>query len=890
SRSIITKGPSFSVMSGLIGPGSTTINGPHTGQSNGQPQNGPNQASIRLRNMLEKMTKGEKVFRAATQLHCQERVHNPRLNIQSQCPCEGWRKPAATQVPGAPNPPQSTDCGMCKHSVLSHGIQLLKHDELDRVVVLAIQMEQHTIEASKAAGNDQIKYNKHMEVIKQIRATLKNPLAYVRKQQVQMNPNGMTQGQNHPGNMHPSMVQNNGQPMMQSMMHANMNVNPMMQGQPQAYPNQQDENKKSVAEVLGVPPFDRPTISQLLRNFVELRYSQVEPKRHIAEKLVKFFEATINRMDLSQPPPTSTGPNALPVDRMYTTMWKRWKYYCRVSPEQHKMTDIFGRNTLRFVLKQAQIREFFGKVRQASPEMESFVPEFFNDLDKENSNDQSPIHREHTQQQQQQDMMSYDMYNNGGMKAQGNIVQPGGLPQNPAVRKRKSGEIPATMGNIKRTKSDVGVNGAFNTTPLPQAMSFSQMNNMQNQMQNNMPLPMVQHSTTSQETQDLLGPEGGQLDNKFKDKKARTEEARGVISFQVFGNDRNPTHMTWLCLLKNIFAKQLPKMPKDYIVRLVFDRNHRSLALLKGSGEDGKEKEVVGGISFRPFKSQGFLEIAFCAITTSEQVRGYGTILMNHLKVHAQSEGIHRFLTFADNYAIGYFKKQGFSKTVSLEKSKWQGYIKDYDGGTLMECVIYNHINYLAVPEMVQNQRKAIYDKIKEISQSHIKYKGGLDQYRDARGIVKLHEVPGVRESGWNPPAPNMLEIDLLMREVREVIIKLKEHPNSWPFHHPVDRKEVPDYYQIISDPIDLEMIEKRFKRGNYYITKEIFLADVKRMCDNCRVYNREDTDYFKLTQYKYCEKTQIPTAGRNDLLPMDALKLLIPDHHSKVSSLYPHE
>jgi histone acetyltransferase len=26
--------------------------------------------------------------------------------------------------------------------------------------------------------------------------------------------------------------------------------------------------------------------------------------------------------------------------------------------------------------------------------------------------------------------------------------------------------------------------------------------------------------------------------------------------------------------LKNIFARQLPKMPKDYIVKLVFDRNH----------------------------------------------------------------------------------------------------------------------------------------------------------------------------------------------------------------------------------------------------------------------------------------------------------------------------
>ena len=50
--------------------------------------------------------------------------------------------------------------------------------------------------------------------------------------------------------------------------------------------------------------------------------------------------------------------------------------------------------------------------------------------------------------------------------------------------------------------------------------------------------------------------------------------------------------MIWLTTIKNIFSKQLPKMPKEYIVRLVFDRNHRSLVLLK-------QGKVCGGITFR---------------------------------------------------------------------------------------------------------------------------------------------------------------------------------------------------------------------------------------------------------------------------------------------------
>lgn len=184
-----------------------------------------------------------------------------------------------------------------------------------------------------------------------------------------------------------------------------------------------------------------------------------------------------------------------------------------------------------------------------------------------------------------------------------------------------------------------------------------------------------------------------------REELARKEEENGLIKFEVIKNDGEAEHMIQLTTLKNIFARQLPKMPREYIVRLVFDRNHRSLLLLK----DGTR--VIGGISYRPFVEQHFAEIAFCAINAADQVRGYGTRLMNHLKEHVKTIGINYFLTYADNYAIGYFKKQGFSKIVSQPKSKWFGYIKDYDGGTLMECLIYPNFNYLRTASLVHKQR-----------------------------------------------------------------------------------------------------------------------------------------------------------------------------------------
>ncbi len=63
------------------------------------------------------------------------------------------------------------------------------------------------------------------------------------------------------------------------------------------------------------------------------------------------------------------------------------------------------------------------------------------------------------------------------------------------------------------------------------------------------------------------------------------------------------------------------------------------------------------------------------------KVKGYGTHMMNHLKDFHIEQGIYHFLTYADEDAIGYFKKQGFSQTIDhLPASAYQGYIKVSSG------------------------------------------------------------------------------------------------------------------------------------------------------------------------------------------------------------------
>lgn len=193
------------------------------------------------------------------------------------------------------------------------------------------------------------------------------------------------------------------------------------------------------------------------------------------------------------------------------------------------------------------------------------------------------------------------------------------------------------------------------------------------------------------------------------------EERAGDIQFRVVNNDGDKDSFIILTGLKCIFQKQLPKMPKDYIARLVYDRTHLSIAIVK------KPLEVVGGITYRPFNERKFAEIVFCAISSDQQVKGYGAHLMAHLKDYVKSTSpIMHFLTYADNYAIGYFKKQGFTKEITLDKSVWMGYIKDYEGGTIMQCTMLERLRYLEVPRMLQKQKECVLAKIRAFSKSHI--------------------------------------------------------------------------------------------------------------------------------------------------------------------------
>ncbi|KAK4123179.1 histone acetyltransferase GCN5-like protein [Parathielavia appendiculata] len=290
--------------------------------------------------------------------------------------------------------------------------------------------------------------------------------------------------------------------------------------------------------------------------------------------------------------------------------------------------------------------------------------------------------------------------------------------------------------------------------------------------------------------------------------------AHEKIEFRAVNNNGSRKHMIILTGLKCHLQEQLPGLPMYQIARLVYDRTHLSMAIVK------HPLEVIGGIPFREFRGRKFAEIVFCAVSFNQQA---------HLKdyVKATSPLMH-FLTYADNYATGYFQKQGFTKDMTLDKSIWMGYIKDYEGGTLMQCSMFPRICYLEVGRMLLKQKEAVQAKIRTLSKSHIIHQPP-QQWAAASGTL-------ARAQPRHGPHFN---------EPRRFLYQIQNHKQAWPSPNPANKDEVPDYYNVIASPMDLSTIEERLEADAYAAPRDT-LKDPELIFSNCRQYNDATTVYAK--------------------------------------------
>ncbi|XP_071591635.1 histone acetyltransferase KAT2B isoform X3 [Heliangelus exortis] len=607
-----------------------------------------------------------------------------------------------------------------------------------------------------------------------------------------------------------------------------------------------------------------------VNNFVQYKFSHLPSKeRQTIVELAKMFLNRINYWHLETP---SQRRLRSPNDDIagYKVNYTRWLCYCNVpqfcdSLPRYETTQVFGRTLLRsvFTVMRRQLLEQARQEKDKLPQEKrtlilTHFPKFLSMLEEEVYSQNSPIW-------DQDFMVSSSRTSQLGIQT---VISP------PPVAGSVS--YSASPSSLEQPNSGSMSPACKVSSALDPNLGEKRKNNEPYSLEDSkrlrvvgdIPIELINEvMSTITDPAAMLGPETNFLSaHSARDEAARLEERRGVIEFHVVGNSLNQKPnkkiMMWLVGLQNVFSHQLPRMPKEYITRLVFDPKHKTLALIK----DGR---VIGGICFRMFPSQGFTEIVFCAVTSNEQVKGYGTHLMNHLKEYHIKHNILNFLTYADEYAIGYFKKQGFSKDIKVPKAKYVGYIKDYEGATLMGCELNPRIPYTEFSVIIKKQKEII-KKLIERKQAQIrKVYPGLSCFKDGVRQIPIESIPGIRETGWKPSGKEKgkepKDPDQLYSTLKTILQQVKSHQSAWPFMEPVKRTEAPGYYEVIRFPMDLKTMSERLK-NRYYVSKKLFMADLQRVFTNCREYNPPESEYYKcaniLEKFFY---TKIKEAGLID-------------------------
>lgn len=198
---------------------------------------------------------------------------------------------------------------------------------------------------------------------------------------------------------------------------------------------------------------------------------------------------------------------------------------------------------------------------------------------------------------------------------------------------------------------------------------------------------------------------------------------------------------------------------------------------------------------------------------------------MNHLKDYSTQRGIKHFLTYADEFAIGYFKKQGFSKDIKVARPVYAGYIKEYEGATLMHCELHPSLVYTQFSSVIRKQKEIVKELIAQKQSEVQKIHPGLTCFKEGVRSIPVESIPGLREVGWRPlaraqrtsrPLEESADPDKLANALSGILTSVRQHSSAWPFLKPVNPHDVPDYYDHIKYPMDLKTMGDRLK--NKYV------------------------------------------------------------------------
>lgn len=287
------------------------------------------------------------------------------------------------------------------------------------------------------------------------------------------------------------------------------------------------------------------------------------------------------------------------------------------------------------------------------------------------------------------------------------------------------------------------------------------------------------------------------------------------LTVRVVNFDLQDQTLLWLSQLFDIVSELLVKMGAVYIARVIFSSYSESLCAFQNG-------TLIAGATYRLFDE--FAELIFFCVDKGKHSHGVGRYLMNQLKNHLQALDISHILVFADETALGFFEGQGFSRTIGLDRSVWEGRISTYSNSVLLYFFVSDSIDYAHFEEW----RSAVGDfLVKRWSKP-----------------IRIPLIPYPQESVLgipviaNDPVPPVI----LMRAI---FSKVKAWPNIRMFSHVLSREGFREYHAVIKHPMALDIIECKLERAEYGTVPE-FLDDLFLIATNALKFNLANSKYYR--------------------------------------------
>ncbi|KAM7359958.1 ATP-dependent chromatin assembly factor large subunit [Cochliomyia hominivorax] len=101
----------------------------------------------------------------------------------------------------------------------------------------------------------------------------------------------------------------------------------------------------------------------------------------------------------------------------------------------------------------------------------------------------------------------------------------------------------------------------------------------------------------------------------------------------------------------------------------------------------------------------------------------------------------------------------------------------------------------------------------------------------------KSNSRRSIRRTGDNLP--------LNSSALYELLEKIMKNEHAWPFLRPVSQSEVPDYYEIIKNPMDFAKVKSKLNMGSYQINEEV-MRDIELVFSNCDDYNVKGNEIYQ--------------------------------------------